>query len=335
MLNKNTISKQVPGLFMAVFFCVLSGCLSNLKAQPVPSSEENIPFLVTFGKDADPSWGDDDFSQTFFFVIPPDQKKPVFIRVYDPDTGGSYDEVKGVADTKTKFSIYGGKGCITDPAATSVDPEGKNKSGILIASKTFGNQSMYDKNWYSFGPFNPVEGEYVKEYGGYVFKVIAEGISGDDGNLYKYFLSSSPVENIPIEGANSFTFEYTFRLPDKAGSVSHIYPFVSKDVVAVKIHTFDFDYDGRIRIVSVAKKHEDVQISGDNDWVTSTHKISDQEKNTSLDIQIIKTEDFNNNNVVFYITNQYGKALPFYTSPIGGTPKFKYEIGVKPFNSNK
>ena len=30
-------------------------------AQPVPSKEENIPFLVTFGKEADKSWGDDDF----------------------------------------------------------------------------------------------------------------------------------------------------------------------------------------------------------------------------------------------------------------------------------
>ncbi|MFN6946496.1 MAG: hypothetical protein ACK4ND_16230 [Cytophagaceae bacterium] len=323
-----TLKRKCINFFTLLLFITSYGVIS---AQPVPSSEENIPYLVTFGKDAETSWGDDDFSQTFFFIIPKDYKKPLFIRVYDPDTGGAIDEIKGQADSKTQFSIYGGKGTITDSAATSIHPEGKVKSGILLASKTFGKEGTYDKNWYSFGPFNPLQGEYVPNYGGYVFKIIAEGISGDDGNLYKYFLSSSPVENIPIEGANAFTFEYTFRLHDHPGAVSHIYPFVSSDVVAVKIHTFDFDNDGRIRIVSVAKKHEEVILSGDNEWTTSTHKISEQEKNTSLDIQIIKTSTITNNNVVFYITNQYGKALPFYTSPIGGTPKFKYEIGVKPY----
>ena len=33
-------------------------------AQPVPNVEENIPFLMTFGPQAEVSWGDDDFSQT-------------------------------------------------------------------------------------------------------------------------------------------------------------------------------------------------------------------------------------------------------------------------------
>ena len=33
-------------------------------AQQVPSVEENIPYLVTFGKAGSKSWGDPDFSQT-------------------------------------------------------------------------------------------------------------------------------------------------------------------------------------------------------------------------------------------------------------------------------
>jgi hypothetical protein len=33
--------------------------------------------------------------------------------------------------------------------------------------------------------------------------------------------------------------------------------------------------------------------------------------------------------MVFYITNQYGELMPFYTVPIGGVPKYKYKIGVK------
>jgi len=57
-------------------------------SQPVPNVDENIPFLMTFGNRAETSWGDDDFSQTFFFLIPAEYDQPFFIRVFDPDTGG-------------------------------------------------------------------------------------------------------------------------------------------------------------------------------------------------------------------------------------------------------
>jgi ribosomal protein L24 len=143
-------------------------------------------------------------------------------------------------------------------------------------------------------------------------------------------LSNDPNNNIKVEGANPFTYEYTFRLHDNAGSVSHIYPFISKEVVTIEVHTFDFDNDGWGRIVSVAKKSEQIEVSGDNHWITSKHQIIEQEKNTSLDIQLIKKETIKNNNVVFYIKNQYGTLLPFYPSPIGGVPKYSYKIGVRP-----
>ena len=48
-------------------------------AQPAPNVDENIPNLMVFGKGAPTSWGDDDFSQTFFFLVPKDFNKPIFI----------------------------------------------------------------------------------------------------------------------------------------------------------------------------------------------------------------------------------------------------------------
>ena len=50
-----------------ILIVLLSLNLNYLFAQPIPAEEENIPFLVTFGTDADPSFGDDDHCQTFFF----------------------------------------------------------------------------------------------------------------------------------------------------------------------------------------------------------------------------------------------------------------------------
>ena len=57
----------------------------RLSGQPVPGKDENIPFLVTFGKEGKTSWGDDDFYQVFFFSILKETTKPLYIRVFDPD----------------------------------------------------------------------------------------------------------------------------------------------------------------------------------------------------------------------------------------------------------
>ncbi|MEM7038906.1 MAG: hypothetical protein AAF570_18135, partial [Bacteroidota bacterium] len=135
--------------------------------------------------------------------------------------------------------------------------------------------------------------------------------------------------NLDIEGSNAFTYEYTFRLPNTR-SICHIYPYVDDRVVSVQQYNFDWDGDGIIRVVSVARKGEHVKMSNDDDWAISKHKISEREKNTSLDIQLIKSRNINNNNVVVRVTNQYGEALPFYSIPIGGPPNYKAKIGVEP-----
>jgi hypothetical protein len=311
--------------------------VTNCVAQQVPAVEVNIPYLVTFGKNGDKSWGDDDFSQTFFFVIPKYQKLPVYIRIFDPETSGANDEKKIEYNTKTQFSVYGGKTCFTDTAAQSYEPKGNYKSGNLLYTKKFGNEPIYDQDWYTFGPFNPTEGEYVDAYSGYIFKVIAEGISGDDGNLYRYFLSSSPTENKPIEGANAFTFEYTFRFDDNQSNLAHLYPYIEQNVIAVNISNFDFDDGEDINIVSVAKKGEFSKASGDNVWVKTTHQIVAAEKKTVLDVQFIRNKKLSvkNNNVSLYITNELGKGVPLYTVPIGGAPRTTRQLDLDPTHKQK
>lgn len=297
-------------------------------AQQIPTPEENIPYLVTFAKNGAQSWGDDDFSQTWFFVVPKFQTKPVYIRIFDPESGGALDEKKGEFNSKTQFTMYGGKGCFTTKDVRDNQPKGNYKSGNILYTKTFGNNEIYDQEWYTFGPFNPKEGEFVNEYGGYIFKIIAEGISGDDGNLYSYFLSESPTENKPVEGGNAFTFEYSFRLSDSPSNIAHLYPFVEENVISVKISNFDFDNDGDVNIVSLTKKKEISKPSGDNVWAASTHKVVEQEKKTTLDVQFIKNKKsvIKNNNVTLYVTNQYGDMMPIYTMPIGGNPNSSYKV---------
>jgi len=304
---------------------------TNLFAQPVPAEDENIPYLMTFGPKTGTSWGDDDFSQTFFFVIPEELSSPFFIRVFDPDIGGEVDEINGFWDTKITYSVFGGLKCYTETDAQGVDPSGNYKSGNMLATKVFGENPRYDNNWFTFGPFNPTEGELVKKYGGYIFKIICEGTEGDDGNMYRYFVSTSGTENKRIEGANAFAYEYSFRMHNDPNEVSHIYPYVDDRTISVEQKNFDWDSDGLIRVVSVARQGLLCTVSGDDTWAQNQFKILDEEISTSLDFQFIKKKSpaVKNNNVVISVKNQYGELLPFYTIPIGGVPKYKYSIGVK------
>ncbi len=313
-------------LFLLIFLSI------KTFAQPVPAVDENIPYLVTFGKEGDTAWGDNDFTQIIFFSVPKNHTDPIFIRVYDPEVGGEVDEQKGEWDTRMKYSIYGGKEACSNEDAMKINLGGNFRSGTLLATKSFTENARYEKQWYTFGPINPTEGEYLPDYGGYIFKVIIEGVGGDDGNLYRLYMSQLSTENQPVEGAFAFYFKYKFRLHDDVNEVSHIYPFIDDKVLAVKQSNFDWDNDGFIRIISVAKNGEFLKVSGDNDWCESMHEVHPSEKNTSYDIQLIKkkTAHIKNNNVVIFLKNQYDELMPFYSVPIGGIPKYKYSIGIKP-----
>ncbi len=318
-------------MIRGVLIVFLFNILLNTSGQPVPAEDENIPYLMTFGPEASTKWGDDDYTQIFFFLVPKYFSMPLFIRIFDPDVGGEIDEANGDFNTKMSYSIYGGQGAYSNKDAQSPEPVGNYNSGNLLDTRIFGKDDQFDNKWFTFGPFNPTEGEFIEKFEGYIFKIIVQGESGNDGNLYRFFLSTQMNANKRIEGANAFAYEYSFRMHDDPNEVSHIYPYIDDETISVKQSNFDWDNDGYIRIVSVARRGTFVKASGDNEWVTTEFKIKEEEKGTSLDFQFIKNKatPIKNNNVVIYVTNQYGELLPFYTIPIGGVPKYKYQIGVK------
>ncbi len=311
--------------YIIISFLSITTCLFS---QAVPSNDEKFPFLMTFSKNADKKWGDDDFSQTIFFVVPVENKNPVFINVFDPDNGDQLDENRDGFNSKTKFSVYGGKGAHSNKDAKDINPSGEYKSGTMLATKIFSSDKSFDNAWYTFGPFNPSEGELQPELGGYVFKLVVDGLDGDDGNLYKLFFSKTAETNIPVEGGNSFYYEYSVRLSDKNGSISHVYPFLPSNLIKIKINIFDYDDEGLIRTVTVAKKGEISNSKSEGVWSTNELKIVNEELKTSMDVQFIKKKEVKNNNMVLYILNQFNEAIPFFSVPIGGVPKYKYKIDI-------
>jgi hypothetical protein len=302
-------------------------------AQPVPNVEENIPYLMTFGLKAETSWGDDDFSQAFFFLVPEEYDQPFFIRVFDPDTGGEVDEIAGEFDTRCVYEVFGGEGCWSNDYAKETDPDewGYYKSGTLLATRAFTENPRYDNGWYSFGPFNPSQGEYVDYYKGHIFKIICEGVAGDDGNMYRYYLSTSDSQNRPIEGANAFAYEYSFRMHNDNQEVAHIYPYVEEGTIWVQVSNFDWDFDGDIMAISVQRQGQSLEVSGEDNWVQGKLTIQEEEIGSSFDFRFVKAKNLvRNNNVVVNVRNQINEALPFYTIPIGGVPKYRGEVEFIP-----
>jgi hypothetical protein len=310
-----------------LFLCTFRFAFS----QSVPAVDENIPYLVTFGGKAQTAYGDDDYLQIFFCVIPFAYTQPFYIRVYDPDTGGDLDEKVDQFNTIINFSIYAGRNCWSGVSNQNAPTRENVLSGYLLASKAFGADVKNNKKWYCFGPFNPSEGENVPILGGRVFKIIAQGVSGDDGNLYKYFLSSKPQENVPLEGGNFFTYKYHFRLSDDQQHISQIYPYVDDKTISIEVSNFDWDNDGMIRIFSNSKNGVLCNISGQNNWISQKFPIVEKEKNSTIEIQFIKnkTTQITNNNVVVTVKNQYGVSLPFFVVPIGGVPVYAPKIKMK------
>lgn len=312
-------------LIFYVFLVAISWI--ELSGQAVPGKDENIPFLVTFGKEGETSWGDDDFVSIFFFTIPREFKQQFYIKVFDPDCGGEHDEIQGFWNTRTMFSVYGGRGVDPDKNEASKGlKEGVDyKTGNLLVSRVFGNDERYDNKYYVFGPFNPTEGDFNEKWQSYIFKIICEGISGDDGNLYRYFLSRDANSDIPVEGANAFTYKYTFRMWNNLNSVAHIYPYVDTGVIYIRQKNFDWDDDGNILVVSRYKQGIPVPISSEDNWIESRIPIEPAEVGKSLDFQFHKRQDYlvRNNNVVISLENQRGDALQFFSSPIGGVPVYQ------------
>ena len=300
-------------------------------AQAVPNPGENIEYLITFGAKADPAWGDDDFTQTFFFLVPQGQRQPVYLRVYDPDCGGQLDSQKGGYDTRTSFSIYGGPGAHSGAGARDPRPTLKPQpvTGLLLQEKTFGKEPQYDGKYYTFGPLNPLEGELVDEFKGYVFKVIVRGLSGNDGNVYRFFFSTERAANNAVSGGNAITYEYCFRLPPALRKATvHLYPFVNDKVVSMKQSNFDVDKSATLTVFSVAKNGHPGTVSGDKEWGSNVIPITDQERGLSLDFRLTSTTK-TPNDMVFYVTDQYDTALPFFAVPIGGPPRYRYDIDMK------
>lgn len=294
-------------------------------AQQIPSLESNIEYLVTYGKDASLEMGDDDYSQVFFITIPESYKNKFYVRVFSPAANSKDDVLIDQNNSLFNYSVYGGQEAINN-FSKNVNPILGFNKGELLYSESFGNSA--DTSWAALGPFNPKDGALSTSISGNkerVFKVICSGVSGDDGNLYKYYVSQEEASNKKIEASNSYTYECSFRMKTKTKEKVYFFPYITDNISKIQVHNFDFDDDGSIRFFSNKKDGFLIQNSGDGFWSSTSINIVTEEKNRTAEIVFTKLGDWHND-LTFYLLNQEEKGIALYSMPIGRRPVSSTEI---------
>jgi len=216
--------------------------------------QENI-LLITYGKDAYSIEGDNDYEQEIIIRVPKKIKNNLYMRIFDPDVGGSLDDKYNWSwNTRTRFEFSGAN----------------NK---IISGEEFGVDSKKDKKWYTLARFNPDDGELQDDY--YIFKLHVKGLAGDDGNIFDLFVSRYSDKNQKQDGVVMLNYEPTVRLPEKQ-ETAELRFFIPEEISEINVRNFDLA-DADIKLTTAFRSDLEGTSSGQGEWIDSKITLMDIE----------------------------------------------------------
>ena len=96
-----------------------------------------------------------------------------------------------------------------------------------------------------------------------VFRLLVEGLAGDDANLYAATLSLRDRRNLAPDGLEVFAFAPTVRMPDDE-SITELRFMVPPDADRLVLHNFDVA-NGDVTLAT-ALRSVPLGASGQNEW---------------------------------------------------------------------
>ncbi|HAZ09531.1 MAG: hypothetical protein A2047_05210 [Omnitrophica bacterium GWA2_41_15] len=312
----------------AIVFCSFVLVGQGLCYQ-VPGDQSNVKYLYVFGKDGQKTYGAMKTGPLVVFVkVPGTYKGNIQIGINDPDIGGTIDEKDGQWDTTTKFSILGGKKAYTslqeaDETYVLIDKQSDmnpvdSYQGDLLAEKTFGNDEQYDKKLYSFDPIDASKGEEVDGYR--YFKIVIEGLSGNDNNLFSLDISPDTLE--------AFCFAPKIRLAENRGAKMAFYPEIPSG--SSKIFEYNYDLDptgGSIDLISASRVFR-IKGSATGMWESTEIKVPSQDAGKRWVYEITKDRQ-KQGNMAFSLLTDRGRSIPIYFTPGAAGPKLIFTAKLK------
>ena len=247
-----------------------------------------VRWFYVFGQAGKPDYGALSGIQGVFVEVPYEAEGSVRIRILDADIRGRHDEMAGTWDTWTAFRVLSGS--------------------TLLESRVIGPESP-DGTTIDFGPFSLTQGE---RHGDHVlFRVEAEGLDGDDNNLFAY-------EIVP-SSAQVFSFAPAFRLAEEAGARMQFFPAVPEGTTRMTEANYDLDRTGGhatlipfTRDGSTAGRIP-LASSGSEEWAFTEIEVSPETTGTRWTYEVTKDTQ-RKGNMAFQLTDQEGIQLPIYTT---------------------
>jgi PKD repeat protein len=263
------------------------------------------PVLVTYGREALTQEGDADYTQVIYISVPEGFTEPLYLHIFDPDSVADHDLIYGTPNTKTQFSLYGGAGAFTAPTAQKPLPSPDDlTAGEQILQKVFGVESAVNDRWHLLGSFAPAAGELVG--GSRVFKLVVEGLEGDDSNLYDVAVSVESQRHVSLHGLRVFTYSPTVRAVNPRAVVEMQFD-IPQPVEALQIHNFDAA-NGQVTL-ETAFRSVQAAASGQDEWRTAAVKMNENDTDKRAAVTFSGGEE-SPNDATFYVTDQAGSGLP-------------------------
>ena len=304
-MRRKTISFIILALVLFSFIFIKDGLCYR-----IPPEGDNKGYLYVFGEEGKRSYGAKKEPQVIFLRVPKTYNKDIEVSIYDPDVGGFLDEKSGKWNTKTRFSIFGGERAYSSIAGMNEEDIIDFKEGVLLDVKDFGRHKRYDRKFYHFPPLNAREGEDMGDFR--YFKIVAEGLSGNDNNMFSLKISPDIVE--------TFSYALSLRLPERRGAKMELYPEIPKDAKSIIEYNYDLDSTGgSIEIVTTSMAY-DIEGSETGVWASTEIDILPGDAGKRWVYEITKDRQ-PNANMAMCITSGSGVALPVFFAPGPAGPR--------------
>ncbi|MGM0587918.1 MAG: PKD domain-containing protein [Bacteroidota bacterium] len=293
--------------------------------EPVMGQQARGIFFNVFGQDAPKGAGDFDNTQAFYFEIPADDPKPIYLRIFDADVGGRYEERHGPFDTQTRFTLIGGESASKRFGGNTDDleklPNFENRH--VLYDRTYGVDSNLDGRYVSLGELDKEMG-YRTEDGYLRYVLLVRGVTGNDGNFFDLVLSYDPEAKDFPSNTRTYAYDLSIRIPDWPDFKGQV-KLHTRGNKQVNILTYDMD-GVPIAIERPFGPDESLETSGDALWQGNIYDVSNHDQVEYLGLNI-EGRDFNNT-FVLMVKDSSGVPLPIqlpirdYQPP--KKPKFAY-----------
>ena len=264
---------------------VLLALLLSVSAAEAQEGAAERPLSVTYGPKALAQEGDDDHREVILLSVPEPTSDRLYVRVFDPDLGGDYDLIYGKPDTEARYMVYG-------------------RGDALLMTRSFGADPAADGKWATLGDLDPADGEVVG--GRRVFRLVVDGVGGDDANLFTATVSLRDHRNLEPAGLEVLAERPTVRMPDKR-SLAELRFRVPAEAQSLTIRNFDAA-NGEVTFVS-AFRTQALAASGQGDWKASTVRLDPEERGALAAILFAGGEEVPND-ATFTVTDESGRAVP-------------------------